>query len=230
MTDELSTERAAALRENIGRIREEIALLAPGRAVTLLGATKTVPPEIINFAARECDLTVIGENRVQELMDKYPHLDRERIDIHFIGRLQRNKVKYLVGKVSLIHSVDSIELAEEIERRSRAAGVRTDILLEINTGGEESKGGIEPARTEEFLGALSQFEHIRVRGLMTMAPVCTDPEEYSRYFEMAKSLYDRYFGREGDVLSMGMSDSYRQALLCGSNLIRVGSAIFGRRV
>jgi pyridoxal phosphate enzyme (YggS family) len=228
MTGGLSTDIAEVLRGNIRRIREEIALLAPGRHVTLLGATKTVPPEIINFAACECGLTDIGENRVQELVDKYPLLDK-RINIHFIGRLQRNKVKYLIGKVCLIHSIDSDDLAKEIDKRSRAAGVCTDILVEINAGGEESKGGIDPFRTEEFLGSLSQYENIRVRGLMTMAPVCADPEDYRQYFELTKTLYDRYFGKPGDILSMGMSDSYRQALLCGSNLIRVGSAIFGKR-
>lgn len=228
MTGGLSTDIAAVLRENISRVRRDIERLAPGRNVTLLGATKNVPPDIINLAAQECGLTDIGENRVQELIDKYPHLDR-RLNIHFIGRLQRNKVKYLIGKVCLIHSVDSDELSAEIDRRSRAAGVHTDILVEINTGGEENKGGIDPARTEEFLASLSRYDNIRVRGLMTMAPVCADPEDYRRYFELAKTLYDRYFGEPGDILSMGMSDSYRQALICGSNLIRVGSAIFGRR-
>jgi len=229
MTERLSTENLAALRENISRIREKIKALAPGRDVVLLGATKTVPPDVINYAARECGLSVIGENRVQELLDKYPHLDRERLEIHFIGRLQKNKVKYLIGKVALIHSVDSIELAREIDKRSKAAGVITDVLVEINTGKEESKGGINPEDIEEFLASLSQFENIRVRGIMTMEPICSDPEDYKKYFWMGKSIFDRYFGKPGDILSMGMSGSYQQALMCGSNLIRVGTAIFGAR-
>ena len=123
MTGGLSTERAAALRENINSIREEIAQLAPGRDVTLLGATKTVPAEIINYAARECGLTAVGENRVQELTEKYPLLDHENVEIHFIGRLQRNKVRHLIGKVTLIHSVDSIELAREIDNSARGLPV-----------------------------------------------------------------------------------------------------------
>ncbi|MGI6203076.1 MAG: YggS family pyridoxal phosphate-dependent enzyme [Eubacteriales bacterium] len=229
MTGGLSTERAAALRENINSIREEIAQLAPGRDVTLLGATKTVPAEIINYAARECGLTAVGENRVQELTEKYPLLDHENVEIHFIGRLQRNKVRHLIGKVTLIHSVDSIELAREIDKRSRAAGLCTDILVQINTGLEDTKGGVAPAQADEFLASLQQFENIRVRGLMAMTPICSDPEDYRRYFELAKSLFDRNFTQPGDILSMGMTDSYRQALLCGSNLIRVGSAIFGKR-
>ena len=230
MTGELSAEETGRrLRENISLIRGEIALLAPDRKVTLLGASKTVPPEVINIAARECGLTDIGENRVQELIEKYPSLDRERINIHFIGRLQLNKVKYLIGKVSLIHSVDSLPLAREIDRRSGAAGLRTDILIEINSGNESEKGGIEPTRTREFLESLAEFRNIRIRGLMTIAPACADPEDYKPFFSLTKSLFDEFFCGENDILSMGMSDSYRQALRCGSNLIRVGSAIFGKR-
>jgi pyridoxal phosphate enzyme, YggS family len=230
MTDgSLNENSAAKLCGSIKLIRNEITALAPGRQVTLLGATKTVPPEIINLAVREGGLTDIGENRVQELLEKYPSLDRERIKIHFIGRLQLNKVKSLIGKVSLIHSVDSTALAREIDRRSGAAGLRTDILVEINSGEESEKGGINPAQTDEFLAELAEFHNIKVRGFMAVAPVCADPEDYMPYFTLTKSLFDRYFSGTDGILSMGMSDSYRQALRCGSNLVRIGSAIFGKR-
>ncbi len=221
-------EQVRLLRERIGLIRGEIARLAPDREVILVGATKTVPPGIINLACRECGLRDIGENRVQELLDKYPLLDRERINIHFIGQLQTNKVKYLIGKVCLIHSVDSIALAREIEKRSGAAGVCTRILVELNSGGEAGKGGIEPSRTEEFLAELAEFRHIKVRGLMTIGPHCDDPGDYAGYFSQTKSIFDKTFD-SGGILSMGMSDSYRQALQNGSNMVRIGSGIFGRR-
>ena len=153
------------LEQNVKKVLSTV----NGRA-TVLAATKTVAPERINLIY-DMGIHTIGENRVQELLEKYDALDK-RFDIHFIGRLQRNKVKYIIGKVSLIHSLDSVPLAEEIDRRSEAAGLVTSCLVEVNAGGEESKGGITPEELPSFLERISSFRHIKVRGLMTIPPKC----------------------------------------------------------
>ena len=148
-------ERKLLIKENLEKI---MASLPDG--VTLLGASKTVPAEYINFAA-DCGLKVIGENRVNELLSKYDDIDKEKLEIHFIGQLQTNKVKYIIDKVSLIHSVDSLRLAEEVSRRAVAKGLLMPVLVEINIGGEESKGGIPPEEAEAFIKKISLLEGIR---------------------------------------------------------------------
>lgn len=204
-----------------------------GRA-TLMAATKTVPTEAINYAIKECGLTDIGENRVQELLSKYDGLIKEGVNIHFIGTLQANKVKYIVGKVCLIHSLDSLKLAEEISKRSLKAGVITDCLCEINIGEEDAKGGIPEGEAEAFIDSVKALEGIRIRGIMVIGPHCPDVNEYRPFFERTKELFGRLnakgaFG-EDPILSMGMSDNYSLACEYGATLVRPGSAIFGSRI
>ena len=213
---------------NIARITREI----DGRA-RLLAATKTVPAEVINFAAG-CGITLIGENRVNELLEKYELLDRSRLEIHFIGALQTNKVKYIADKVSMIHSVDRLPLAEEIERRCAKLGKTMDVLVEVNVAGEESKSGVRPEETAEFCEKIAAFPHLRLRGLMCVPPKCDDPAENKKYFcKMRKIFIDishkKIDNSNIDTLSLGMSGDYLAAIECGSTMVRIGSAIFGER-
>ena len=172
MAENFSHER---ILENIAAVKDGIEFGCKvsdrdARGVTLLAATKTVDPETINFAI-ENGITTIGENRVQELLEKYDAINKDNVDIHFIGRLQTNKVKYIIDKVSMIHSVDSLKLAAEIDRQAKKHGIVMNVLAEINIGHEDSKGGVDPAQTEEFLRGLSTFENIKVKGLMTIPPI-----------------------------------------------------------
>jgi len=233
-------DRYEQIRENFRLVRERIGAAmerripgAPGR-VRLLAATKTVPPDEILFAQRELGLDLIGENRTDELKAKYPALDG-RIEQHFIGHLQTNKVRQVVGRVTLIESVDSRRLAEEIDRRSEALGLVSDILLEINSGREPNKSGVAPEDVPAALAYLAQFSHLRVRGFMTMAPVCAQKEDYRKYFRETYAIFIDFCEKNKHniiepVLSMGMSDSYETALEEGATEIRVGQALFGRRV
>ena len=222
------------VRENLALVRERVDKASMGECRLLL-ATKTVSPEQINYVASECGHRLIGENRVQELCDKYDRLRRELLEIHFIGSLQTNKVKQIIDKVDMIHSVDRESLAAEINKRAAERGIRMDILCEINIGREAEKGGVMPERAEEFCRILSEFPSIRLRGIMTMAPKLQNENGYLPYFEETKRIYDRIRSLAIpntliDTLSMGMSDSYRVAAECGSNLVRVGSAVFGKRL
>lgn len=224
------------LHENLPRVRERISSSAKeGQKVTLLAATKTVPVEVINYAIRELGITHIGENRVQELLDKYDSLEKEKVSIHFIGRLQTNKVKYIIDKVSLIHSVDSLRLAKEIDRQAAKHSLVMDILIEVNIGGEESKGGILPEELDAFLDGISEFSHIRPMGLMVIPPQNASKEETFEYFTQTYQFFVDFCEKKVHnnidtyILSMGMSDSYEDAVAAGSNLVRIGSAIFGKR-
>ena len=216
------------IEANYKRVLENIAPYTRDRKITVLVATKTQSIEDINYLiSLGCD--TIGENRVNELVEKFDSYDK-RAGLHFIGTLQKNKVKYIYDKVELIHSVDSLSLAEEIDKRCAKIDKVMDILVEVNSGKEENKGGIFPECVEEFISSLSHLKNVRVRGLMTMAPRCTSREEYLSYFVPTKELFDKLFKNEKDaILSMGMSESYMYALEAGANLIRIGSAIFGER-
>ena len=217
----------ASVKESIDKIRANI-----GSAV-LMAATKTVPVEVINYAITECGLTDIGENRVQELLSKYDALEKDKVNLHFIGTLQANKVKYIVGKVCLIHSLDSIKLAEEISKRSLKIGTVTDCLCEINIGREEAKGGISESDAEEFIRSVSTLSGIRIRGIMVIGPHCENVNDYVPFFDRTKSLFDDLSDKgllsDSPILSMGMSDNYFLAVKHGSTLVRPGSAIFGAR-
>ncbi len=234
----LSEERKEQLRESIASVRrrmaEAMALRGEGEEVLLLAATKTVPAEEINFAVRECGITDIGENRVQELLDKYDALDRDRMKVHFIGQLQTNKVKYIIDKVDLIHSVDSEKLAKEIDRRAGEHGKKMDVLVEVNIGREENKGGVMPEDVGKLLAYIDALPHVSAVGIMTIAPASEKIEDYEKFFAETSQIYLDNFAEKRHninrrILSMGMSDSLAPAIKAGSNLVRIGSALFGAR-
>lgn len=215
--------------ESIARIKAELG----GRA-RLLAATKTVPAEMINFAIEQ-GLDLIGENRVNELLEKYEQIDRDRVELHFIGALQTNKVKYIIDKVDMIQSVDRESLALEIERQAARVGRMMPILAEVNVGREATKSGVLPERAIEFCRYLQTLPHLELRGLMAIPPKSEKIGENRKYFsEMRKIFIDissiNVDNSNMDILSLGMSDDYLDAVECGSNLVRVGSAIFGKRV
>jgi pyridoxal phosphate enzyme (YggS family) len=175
----------------------------------------------------------VGENRVQQLTERYDSLDRDGMKIHFIGSLQTNKVKYIIDKVSLIHSLDSLKLASEIDKQAGKRGIVADVLVEINSGSEENKGGISPEYAAEFCLEIKKFENIKLCGFMTMAPRCETLEEYRPYFTRTRELCDEiWYGRlartDRPVLSMGMSESFEMAVECGATMVRVGRSLFAK--
>ncbi len=198
--------------------------------VALVAVTKTQSPETINEALR-AGLTDIGENRVQELLGKKDDLQPHRM--HMIGHLQRNKVKNLIGDVVMIHSVDSVALAAEIGRRSEAANCTTDILLEVNTSGEESKFGFAPDALQNAAQEIFRIPNVRLRGLMTVAAFVDDAETVRPAFRQLRQLRDELAAAYPDAplteLSMGMTNDFEVAIEEGATLVRIGSAIFGPR-
>ena len=225
------------IRGNLEKVRQQIRQSAEscGRSsddVLLVAVSKTRTPEEINIAI-EAGVTDIGENKVQEIMDKYD--DIKPVRWHMIGHLQTNKVKYIIDKVSTIHSVDSYKLAAEINKRAAACGITMDILLQVNSAQEESKFGISTEETEGLImQILDSCENIRIRGLMCIAPYADDPEDIKKYFDSVKEQYDQFStidhpNLDFRYLSMGMSHDFPVAIEAGSNLVRVGSAIFGER-
>ena len=217
------------IKQRIDEIRKEAG------SADLLLATKTVDCDRIEYAVRECGVKYIGENRVQELLEKYERLKDLPCEIHFIGTLQKNKVKYIIDKVSLIHSVGSLSLCEEIERQAAKHGLIMNVLCEVNIGEEESKSGFLPDQVSDAFEKMLSYPHIRPLGLMTMAPVCQNKSDYLKYFTKTYRLFidnciKKVDNRYKPVLSMGMSDSYREAVSCGSTMIRIGSAVFGQRI
>ena len=232
------TDEYKIIYENIEAVKGRIEYIKRKKNIDydiiLLAATKMIPPEKINFIIGECGVTDIGENRVQELLDKYDKINKTNVNIHFIGKLQTNKVKYIIDKVSLIHSLDSYKLAAEINRQSEKYGRITDVLIEINIGGEISKSGIAPEELSAFIDEISDFSRLRVRGLMVIPPICSDTAEYIKFFQKTYSIFIDILQKKihniySPILSMGMSDNYETALEHGSNLIRLGTAIFGLR-
>lgn len=216
------------IKSGYEEVCSKIKALDKSGKVTLLCATKTQNVQDINYLI-SLGCKCIGENRVNELIEKYEGYDKSA-DIHFIGTLQSNKVKYIIDKVSLIHSVDTVSLLEEINKRAKKIGKVMDILIEVNSGKEEAKGGIFPENVAEFYEKAKSYDAIRVRGLMTMAPKCSTKEEYLKYFGITKALFDELFANdENAILSMGMSQSYEYAIEAGATLVRVGSTIFGAR-
>ncbi|MBE6030995.1 MAG: YggS family pyridoxal phosphate-dependent enzyme [Clostridiales bacterium] len=226
-----------SIKENIIKVTEikNQAAERAGRSgddVLLCAVTKTHGGDMINEAI-DAGITDIGENKVQEIMDKFDSVKPVRW--HMIGHLQTNKVKYIIDKVSMIHSVDSMRLAEEIDRRAGQHGITMDILIQVNSANEESKFGITTEETESLLmEILEKCENIRVRGLMCIAPKADDPNDIAKYFREVKELYDRFAEIKDDkldfkYLSMGMSHDFEVAIAEGSNFIRVGTAIFGAR-
>lgn len=225
------------IKENIAEInenKEEITARAgrPEGDVLLVAVTKTRTANELNEAI-DAGITDIGENKVQEILDKFDQVKPVRW--HMIGHLQTNKVKYIIDKVSMIHSVDSIKLAEEIDHRAKQQGKTMDILVQVNAAQEESKFGISAEETGALIKEiLNTCENIRIKGLMSIAPFEDNPEDVRIYFRQVKNLYDEYKEYKHErcqfqYLSMGMSHDYEVAILEGSNLIRVGTAIFGTR-
>ena len=224
----------ALLKERVDIIRKELAGASEGRypPPRLIAVTKTHPAEEI-LPLLDAGVTEIGENRVQELREKLVPLDG-RFQIHLIGRLQRNKVRQIIGDVCMIQSVDSLPLAEEIHARAEAAGRRMPVLVEVSPAGEAQKGGVPMEETERFLRAIAPLSGIQVRGLMAVMPLTGDQELLDGLFRRMRELYDRLretavSGIEMEELSMGMSGDYRLAARHGATMVRVGSAIFGPR-
>lgn len=212
-----------SIQNNVERIYREIQEVNPD--CKIVAATKTRTIDEIREAMDTGLILAAGENRVQELTDKFTPDFRW----DFIGQLQTNKVKYVVGRASLIHSVDRRSLAEVIDKESGKKGVVTDVLIEINSGKEESKGGIFLEDVPAFLDEMALFTNIRVRGLMAVAPAFYNENELTRTFDEVYSVYQRLHGGDFDVLSMGMSNDYLIAAGCGANMVRIGRAIFGER-
>lgn len=232
-------QRFSAIEENLKIIRENIASAAvkSGRDpndVNLMAVTKTVESRFINHAI-ENGINLIGENKVQELLTKRPELKLDDCKAHLIGHLQSNKVKKIIGAVDMIQSVDSVSIAKEIGKRSLEAGITTEILLEVNAGSEESKFGFSFDELFEKSCEIAEIKGISIEGLMCVAPICEKEAEIRNVFSNMYSMFIDIGAKNIDnihmnVLSMGMSGDYKEAILEGSNLVRVGSAVFGTRI
>ena len=233
-----------SVAENIRQVEEKIAAAAQksGRMpedILLLAVSKTKPVELIAEAV-QAGLTALGENKVQEIMEKYEPMAQyappgERIHWHLIGHLQTNKVKYIVDKVDMIHSVDSLKLAEEIDKRAAQKDIVMDILIEVNMAEEESKFGVKPGDAENLLHEIAKMEHICVRGLMTVAPFVENQEENREVFRQMRELLVDINAKKidnirMDTLSMGMTGDYEVAIEEGATIVRVGTGIFGERI
>ncbi len=199
--------------------------------IVVLAATKTVDADFINYAIEQ-GIGYVGENRVQEFLSKNDAVS-QKAHRHFIGHLQTNKVKDIVGKVELIQSVHSLKLAREIGKVSINKGVVTDILVEVNIGGEESKSGFDPEQVCEAIDQMQGIKGINVKGLMTIPPICDKKEDSRKYFDEMYKLFieirDKKLYNNIEILSMGMSDDYDIAVECGANMVRIGTALFGAR-
>ncbi|MBP5179238.1 MAG: YggS family pyridoxal phosphate-dependent enzyme [Lachnospiraceae bacterium] len=229
------------IRDNLQEVEENIcnAAAKAGRdrsEIKLISVSKNNTVDVLESAYR-CGVRVFGENRVQELVGKMDHFEEQGIkDIewHLIGHLQTNKVKYIIGRIAMIHSVDSEKLAKTIDDESAKKGVVTDILVELNIGDEESKFGLDFDNTLEFVEKIAGFKHIRVKGLMCVAPYTDDPEENRQFFSKMKKLSVDIANKNIDnvsmcELSMGMTGDYMVAIEEGATCVRVGTGIFGKR-
>ncbi|QZY57141.1 YggS family pyridoxal phosphate-dependent enzyme [Crassaminicella profunda] len=224
------------IEKNIKDLREEIHEICSkiGRnpeEIQLIAVTKTVDHERINEAIHT-GVEDIGENKVQEIMEKYNVVSS--VNWHMIGHLQTNKVKYIIDKVKLIHSVDRISLAEEINKRAKQHNKIMDVLVQVNVANEETKFGLANSEVFDFFEKIQPLEHIRVKGLMTIAPYEENPEDVRKYFKMLKEIFEEIktkgFQRvEMRYLSMGMTNDFKIAIEEGANMVRVGTGIFGRR-
>lgn len=227
------------ISENLKQVRANIAAACEkaGRdpsEVLLIGATKMNDASRVQEAIA-AGLTACGENRVQEMLEKQAQGAYEGAELHFIGHLQKNKAKHVVGLAKLIHGVDSLALLAEIDRQAEKKSIVQDVLLEVNVGAEESKSGFTPEEIPEIIARAAAFSHVCIRGLMAIPPICNLPEENLPYFRIIHKLFidiceKKYDNVRMDFMSMGMSGDYTAAISCGANMIRVGTAIFGRRL
>ena len=234
----MTAEEIRRMEERVAQVRAEMerACRAAGRApgeVLLCAASKTQNSETVRAAAA-LDIDLFGENRVQELCEKYAAGAYSGKPLHFIGHLQTNKVKYLVGVVDLIESVDRLELLECIEKQAEKLGVVQNILFEVNIGNEESKSGFTPAEAAALAARMADFPHTALKGLMAIPPVSEFPGENCRYFAEMRNLFvdiraKKYDNVSMECLSMGMSDDFADAIAEGSTMVRIGTAIFGKR-
>lgn len=235
MTENLSTK---VFDDNFKEITDNIAAAAlkVGKSVDdiiLLAATKTVTPEMINYAISK-GINYIGENRVQEFLSKDDSLDK-KAHRHFIGHLQTNKVKDIVDRVEMIQSVHSEKLALEINKKCESLNKCMDILLEINIGNEESKSGFSYDEAVLAVQKISNLKFVKIKGLMAIPPICENKSEINEYFSKMNKLFIDIKAKKMDnvdmvYLSMGMSDDYVEAILSGANIVRIGSALFGKRI
>lgn len=207
-------QRIAAVKEKYGITHD----------VTVVAATKTVSPDRINLLP-SFGVGIAGENRVQELVEKFDKVNG--VEWHFIGALQTNKVKYVIDKVKLIHSVDRESLADEIDRQAEKHGVIMNVLVEINVGGEISKSGVSPDKALNLMAYVAAKKHIRLKGVMSVLPEGAPDELYMRLADFS-GIASKQYG--ADIISMGMSGDYEKAVRFGANMIRPGSAIFGKRI
>lgn len=233
-----SGNRYPDIEENLKIVRHSIAE-ACGKAgrepgeVTLLGVTKTVPPDRVNAAIR-AGLEVIGENRVQEYLGKREMINLDNVRAHLIGHLQTNKVSKIVGKADMIESIDSVKVAKAVSDASLKRGIVTDVLVQVNIGREDTKHGVMAEELEQLLRAAAGFSGIKIRGLMAIPPIYDTEREKRAFFSDMCKLFIDIKGKNidnvaMDILSMGMSADYREAIMEGSTLVRIGSAIFGSR-
>lgn len=225
------------IQENLKKVKENIerSCAASGREsgeVTLIAVSKTKPISML-MEAYDCGQRIFGENKVQEIMDKYDQMPDD-VQWHMIGHLQRNKVKYIVDKVAMIHSVDSLRLAETIEQEAAKKNVVVPVLVEVNVAQEESKYGLSPEEVLPFLEKVADYSHLQVQGLMTIAPFVENPEENREVFNKLRKLSVDIREKNINnitmsVLSMGMTGDYQVAVQEGATMVRVGTGIFGER-
>ena len=227
-----------SIAENVARIKADMAkaAIAAGRdpnKIRLCAATKMNDADAVRQAIA-AGVDCCGENRVQELTQKLSQNAYDGAPVHFIGHLQTNKVKQVVGKVSLIHSIDSVRLLEAVNKEAARQGICQDVLLEINIANEESKSGFQPEEVDAVLSKIGNFPSICVRGFMAIPPICQNSTDNHKFFQKMCNLSvdimeKKYDNVCVDIMSMGMSDDFADAIACGSTMIRVGTAIFGSR-
>ncbi len=238
MMENLSDSEKLKLSDNIKSVIYDVknTSVKCGRGeddVDIMAVTKTIPFEIVNLAI-DCGIKLLGENRVQEYLSKKDYYNTENVEIHMIGKLQRNKVKYIYDNIDVIESVDSIELATEIDKRCRAVDKIMPVFVEIKLGDSDTKGGVTPENTEKFICKLSNFGNISVQGLMSIPPFTTENAEQRRYFNQMYKLFIDIRSKNIDNtkvrhLSMGMSGDYHAAIAEGATQIRLGTVLFGSR-
>lgn len=220
--------------DNFAKIDAKIRAAADGREMPeMIVAIKSADIDEIEYLVKKHGVHTVGENRASQLIERYEKLKGLGVDIHFIGSLQTNKVRQVIDKVKMIHSLDRISLAREINKQAQKRGIVMDVLVEINSGREESKGGVLPENVEDFCKEIAAFEHINLRGFMTMAPKCEKNSEYLKYFcetyQLVLDIWQKKLHNiDIPILSMGMSDSFEEAIASGSNMVRIGRSMFNK--